>query len=99
MSWSRPWADHKTPGETKYFVSLMRQVENRGIAANFRMIPLDHVYSLFRASLAACTVRAATGSVAAVLADKQIRPYKMLRRYSGGSPFLQGNRVKEIRLR
>jgi hypothetical protein len=35
-----------------------------------------------------CTVRAATESVAAARTDKQIRPCQMLRRSSGGSPFL-----------
>jgi hypothetical protein len=43
------------PREADYFDSLMRQVEDHGLAANFRylgMIPLDHVYALLRASLA-----------------------------------------------
>jgi hypothetical protein len=43
------------PREADYFDNLMRQVEDRGLTANFRylgMIPLDHVYALLRASLA-----------------------------------------------
>jgi len=43
------------PREPDYFNGLMRQVEARGLAANFRylgMIPLDHVYALLRASTA-----------------------------------------------
>ena len=43
------------PREADYFDHLMRRVEDRGVASNFRylgMIPLDHVYALLRASVA-----------------------------------------------
>jgi hypothetical protein len=43
------------PREPDYFDDLMRQVEARGLATNFRylgMIPLDHVYALLRSSTA-----------------------------------------------
>jgi glycosyltransferase involved in cell wall biosynthesis len=43
------------PREPDYFNDLMRQVEARGLATNFRylgMIPLDHVYALLRRSAA-----------------------------------------------
>jgi glycosyltransferase involved in cell wall biosynthesis len=43
------------PREPDYFKDLMRQVEARGLATNFRylgMIPLDHVYALLRSSTA-----------------------------------------------
>ena len=45
----------KDPREPDYFDGLMRQVQVRGLAANFRylgMIPLDHVYALLRSSMA-----------------------------------------------
>ena len=41
--------------ESDYFGDLMKQVESRGLTKNFRylgMIPLDHVYTLLRASIA-----------------------------------------------
>ncbi|OSI69468.1 glycosyltransferase family 4 protein [Bradyrhizobium canariense] len=43
------------PREPDYFESVMRQVKDRGLVSNFRhlgMIPLNHVYSLLRASAA-----------------------------------------------
>jgi glycosyltransferase involved in cell wall biosynthesis len=43
------------PREPDYFDGLMRQVEARGLGANFRylgMIPLSHVYALMRGSTA-----------------------------------------------
>jgi glycosyltransferase involved in cell wall biosynthesis len=43
------------PREPDYFDGVIRQVEARGLAANFRyfgMIPLDHVYALLRSSTA-----------------------------------------------
>jgi glycosyltransferase involved in cell wall biosynthesis len=45
----------KDPREPGYFKSLMKQVEERGLQANFRylgLIPLDHVYALLRTSMA-----------------------------------------------
>jgi glycosyltransferase involved in cell wall biosynthesis len=43
------------PRKSDYFAGLMREVAERGIAANFRylgMIPLAHVYALLRSSMA-----------------------------------------------
>jgi glycosyltransferase involved in cell wall biosynthesis len=45
----------EVPREPGYFERIMRQVETRGLAANFRhvgMIPLAHVYAFLRTSVA-----------------------------------------------